>query len=412
MRLALRAANWIAAKAYSIGARVHQTPAVLSDLTPRFVSDELVTPAVGDRFAIVVKYALFGVTDDFLHLLASLRRHSVNPIVVCNGSLSDEQLGKLKTNAHRILVRHNRGRDFGAYRAATLFLQAQGVRPRRLVYLNDSVMFVDGPGLDALVGALVESSYDVVGAFENHEFAHHVGSYAFSVTGEVFADTRVQRFWKRYKPYDLRPYAIQRGEIGFSECLAECGYRTDVVYSAEKLALRLDRMSLPELVEKLRYVPYGALRDYNLKALLSGATETGSLLHGMADSTPSKSVTPTITEYARFAARASNLIDESKRRYAMADQVIRETLVNHIMGCIINGSQIHYGFGLFHRVMDSPLIKRDLLIRGVMLEYDCARILDYMPSSQRDPIMRELINRGRLVNVRGMRAFKVRNGFI
>lgn len=412
MRLAFRAANWIAAKAYSIGVRIHQTPAVMSELAPRFVSDELVTPAIGDRFAIVVKYALFGVTDDFLHLLATLRRHDVNPIVVCNGNMSDEQLGKLRASAHRILVRHNRGRDFGAYRAATLFLQAQNVRPRRLVYLNDSVMFVDGPGLDAMIGALMESSYDVVGAFENHEFVHHVGSYAFSVTGEVFADPRVQRFWKHYKPYDLRPHAIKRGEIGLSECLAECGYRTDVVYSAEKLALRLDGMSLSELIEKLRYAPYGALRDYNLKALLSGATETGSLLQDTPDSKSSKPVTPTITEYARFAARASNLIDESKRRYAIADQLIRETLVNHIMGCIINGSQVHYGFGLFHRVMGSPLIKRDLLIRGVMLEYDCARILDYMPASQRDPIMRELINRGRLVNVRGMRAFKVRNGFI
>ncbi|RAZ91172.1 lipopolysaccharide biosynthesis protein [Mesorhizobium hawassense] len=412
MRLAYRIANWIAAKAYSTAVRARQTPSVLAELTPRFVSDDLVTPAVGDRFAIVVKYALFGVTDDFLQLLAALRRHNVNPIVVCNGNLSDEELGKLKADAHRILVRRNRGRDFGAYRAATLFLQAQNLRPRRLLYLNDSVMFVDGPGLDAMIGALADSSYDVVGTFENHEFVHHVGTYAFSLTGDVFADPRVQRFWRHYKPYDLRPHAIQRGEIGLSECLAKCGYRTDVVYSAERLALRLDRMNLPELVEKLRYAPYGALRNYDLKALLSGATETASLLHRAADSKPVKATTPTITEYARVAARASSLIDESKRRSVTADQVVRETLVNHIMGHIINGSQIHYGFGLFHRVMDSPLIKRDLLIRGVLLEYDCARILDYMPASQRDPIMRELINRGRLVNLRGWRAFMVHNGFV
>ncbi|HBQ33311.1 MAG TPA: lipopolysaccharide biosynthesis protein, partial [Ochrobactrum anthropi] len=79
---------------------------------------------------------------------------------------------------------------------------------------------------------------------------------------------------------------------------------------------------------------------------------------------------------------------------------------------VMNGSQVHYGFGLFHRTMDSPLIKRDLLLRGLLFEHDCARILDYMPAQQREPIMRELLNRGRSVNVGGFRRFKLRNGLL
>ena len=412
MRLRYRIANWIAAGAYSTGVRALQMPDVLADRTPRFVSDKLVAPAVGDRFAIVVKYALFGVTEDFLQLLAALRRHDINPIVVCNGNLSDEQLDRLAIDAHRILVRRNLGRDFGAYRAATVLLQAQEFQPRRLLYLNDSVMFVDGTGLDAMIGGLAESDYDVVGTFENHEIAHHVGSYAFSVSGKVFADPSVQRFWRDYKPYDLRPHAIKKGEIGLSKCLAKCGYRTDVIYSADKLALRLDKMALPELIENLRYVPFGPLRNYDLKTMLAGAAETGVLLKGRKVQKFAKGVTPTITEYARAAALGAVLANDDTRRAAVADQIMRESLVNQVMGCIINGSQVHYGFGLFHRVMDSPMIKRDLLARSVLLEHDCARILDYMPKAQRDQIMRELLNRGRPVGLRGLRLFKIHNGFI
>src|ERR1700749_313969 len=102
MRLRYRIANWIAAGLYSTGVRTRQMPDILADRTPRFVTDRLIAPAVGDRFAIVAKYALFGVTEDFLQMLAALRRHGINPIVVCNGDLTDEQLDRLAIDAHRI----------------------------------------------------------------------------------------------------------------------------------------------------------------------------------------------------------------------------------------------------------------------------------------------------------------------
>lgn len=410
MRLIYKMVNRLAAELYAAAVRTIETPDVLTELSPRFKSDKIIAPAVGDRFAIVVKYALFGMTEDFLHLLAALRRQNVNPIVVCNGDIDDSQLEKVSVAAHRVLIRRNIGRDFGAYRAATLFMHKNDIRPSRLLYLNDSVMFVNGPGLDAMVGALVNSEYDVVGAFENHEFIHHVGSYALSVNGKVFADPRIHDFWQRYRPYSLRPHAIRKGELAFSECLMKCGYKTDVVYSAEKLALRLDKMPLPELVEKLRYAPYGALRTYDLKALLSGAAETGEMLRGPPEQKSGR--TPTIGEYALALKSHANPGNDRGRRALIADQILRESLVNYVMNCIVNGSQVHYGFGLFHRVMDSPLIKRDLLIRGLLLEHDCARILDYMPAHQREGIMRELLNRGRPLKFHGVRAFKLRNGFI
>ena len=418
-------ANWAAAGAYVLAAKIIQLPGILAEREPRFVSDETVTPAIGNCYAIVVKYHLIGITSDFLDLLATLRRQHVNAIVVCNGDLRPDELVTLRAFAHRILVRNNIGRDFGAYRAATLHLASEELRPERMIYLNDSVIYIAGPGLDSMIKALLQSDYDAVGTYENHEFAHHMGSYAFSVAGKVFADAQIRRFWRGYRPYDIRPHAIRKGELGFSQCLERCGYRVDVIYSADKLALRLDKMSISELVATLRYVPYGALRGYDLGPLLKGAQRTGQMLAGNPKSKrrgekrgkdsailEQESRTPTISEFGRFSAETKARLAEAEKNASVAIQIKQETLVNHMIGTIINGSQIHFGFGLFHRVMDSPLVKRDLLIRGILLEHDCARILEHLTPPRREPIMRELLNRGRAVNVRGMRRFKLRNGLI
>lgn len=407
-------ANRLAYYAYRGGVQVGQLPQVWREREPRFASDETVAPAVGDRFAIVVKFALIGVTEDFLDLLAALRRHRVNAIVVCNGPLVPAEMEALRRAAHRILVRRNIGRDFGAYRAATLRLHAEGLRPARMLYLNDSVIYLRGEGLDALVRALADDASDVTGAFENHEFIHHFGTYAFGVSAAAFGDPEVLRFWRQYRPYDLRPHAIRRGEVALAECLKEQGYRLDVVYSADRLALRLDAMTLPELVALLRYVPYGALRSYELRELLAGARQTGRMLRSRGPAPPSAraSRTPSLSEYRAAAMAARQDSEQAQHGVALAERIERDVLVNHIMGTIIHGSQAHFGFGLFHRVMGSPLVKRDLLLRGVLMEHDCVRILDHLPAERRDPILRELLNRGRAVNVRGLRRFKLRNGLI
>lgn len=413
MRRISGAAQQLAYHAYCLGTKILQSPRILRERQPNFLSDEVVTPARGDRFAIVVNYARFGLTEDFIDLLAALERGGINAIVVCNGQLRPEEMAALRPLVHRILVRRNIGRDMGAYRAATLHLHRTGLQASRVLYFNDSIIYLRGSGLDAMVGALADSTYDVTGTFENHEFVHHIGSFVFSVSGAVFADQEILRFWQRYRPYDLRPYAIRHGEVGFSECIRRCGYRVDVIYAADKLAARLDAMPFPALVEHLRYIPFGAFRDYVLSDLLGGATKTGAMLYGkQPDAAPASPRTPTLSAYRSRTTQANEDSEARAQLLRLADRIKREVLVSHMMGLVIHGSQVHHGFGLFHRVMDSPLVKKDLLMRGVFFEYDCARILDHLPIGRRSTIMRELINRGRPLNTRGFHHFKIRHGLI
>jgi Rhamnan synthesis protein F len=413
-----KAMNWLAVRAYIRSAKLVQMPHIFAQKKPTFLADEVIRQPNGDLYAVVVKYNKFGVTPDFLHLLNELRNHNINTIVICNGRMTQPEYDAIKSSAQRILVRQNIGRDFGAYRAATLLLNAEGLKPRRLLYFNDSVMYVPGDGLRDMIVSLVDSKYDVVGTNENHEFVHHVGSYAFSVSGGVFSDAAVQRFWSQYRPYDIRPHAIRKGEVALSECFARCGYSMDVLYSTDKLALKLDKMAMPDIVSSLRYLPHGAFRSYELQPLLAGAIYTGKMLskrskrHAAPVNISTAGLTPTISQYSKAMQGLNQKPPADDRARLVGEQVRQEVLVNHMIGIIMNGSQVHYGFGLFHRIMGSPLIKRDLLLRGLLYEHDCARILDYMPEQQREPIMRELLNRGRSVNVGGLRGFKLRNGLL
>lgn len=361
-RLLVLVANRLAFTVYVWVAKLCQWPGILADEHPRFTDDRIVTPARGDNYAIVVKYAKFGLDDGVLGLVAALARQGVNVILVCNGRPHPDHLDRLRADAHRVLVRRNIGRDFGAYRAATLLLEREGLVPNRLLYFNDSVIYLDGPELDRLVAALLATPAGMLGAFENHETRHHLGSFTFGHSAEVVADPAVRRFWRRYRAYSLRPHAILRGEIRLTTLVKSRGHRLDVVYSAQRLAGALQQLPADELAGLWRYLP-----------------------------------------------------SRSRGRDPMAGPdtpSLRENLVDQLMASFMNSSQAHYGFGLFYRVLKAPIVKKDLLGRGVYLEHECLRILDDLPPATAQAVVRLLANRGRPVQLRGLQRFRYRNGLI
>lgn len=361
-RLIALVANRIALTVYVWAVKLWEWPGLLADERPRFVVDEVVAPARGGDYAIVVKYARFGLDDGVAGLVAALARQGVNVILVCNGQPLPEELARLRPDAHRVLVRRNIGRDFGAYRAATLLLEREGLLPDRLLYFNDSVVYLDGPELDQLIAALRQSPSGMLGAFENHETRHHLGSFTFCHAADVVVDPAVRRFWRRYRAYSLRPHAILRGEIRLTTLVKSRGHRLDVIYSAQRLASALQQLPANELAGLWRYLP--------------SRTRGSEPVAG--PDTPS----------------------------------LRDSLIEQLMASFMNSSQAHYGFGLFYRVLKAPIVKKDLLGRGVYLEHQCLRILDDLPPATAQAVVRLLANRGRPIQLRGLYRFRYRNGLI
>lgn len=404
--------------AFCTSIKARQFADILRESNPSFLSDEILSEPIGDIYAIVVRYAGFSLGDNYLGLLASLRDAGVNTIIVCNGQPSAADQARLKPYAQRILVRANIGRDMGAYRAATLYLHDRGLRADRMLYFNDSVLYLRGPSLSDLIARLLNNRYDVVGAFENHQFDYHIGSYVFAVSGTVFHDPRLQRFWRRYRPYDLRPHAINKGEIPLSQQFRRGGYSIDVVYSAERLAQRLYEMDLVSLVGLVQYMR-PAFRMHPLDDLVARPLTARRLAKAIVDHDGSRdnvdnvaSKPPTISSYAARREALRNAPRSIEAARTVTETLARHALIDRLMMEITQSSQIHFGFGLYHRVLDCPLVKKDLLARAIYLEHDCSLILDRLPDETRAPIMRELVSRGRPLDVRGMRRFLLNHGLV
>lgn len=403
---------------YVFWMKIVQAPRVLAEREPKIIKDELIRPETGSKYAIVVFYPGFGVDEGFLALLRSLRRAGVNAIVVCNGTPAPALLDEVRAEAQRILLRPNVGRDFGAYRAATIHLNRRALPASRVLYFNDSVIYLAGAQLDRLVSELADSEFPAVGTYENHEYHHHIGSYAFSVSGEVFRDPRLQQFWQRYRPYDIRPHAIHQGEMGLSRRLREAGYSFDVIYSIDRLADRLRQLDPAEIIDLARYMPQG------WRSMLIERTRKGpigpsdSLLaeFGKVPAAEQRGKPPALSAIDRGvgvrrqggpAARSPHELALSQATRGLAKQA----LIDLMIGDIANRSQVHAGFGLYHILMGSPMVKKDLVQRLVFSEQDCSLILSDVPEATRAVIMRTLINRGRPVHWRGLRAFRVHFGF-
>lgn len=384
-----------------------QFPRIVADYTPKFTADDTVFPARGDAYAIIVSYARSGVSDDLLGLLRALKAAGVNPIVVCNGRPKNAALAALKSEAHRILLRRNVGRDFGAYRAASLYLHRSGHKVSRMLYFNDSVIYLPGQGLTSMVGKLATSQSSVTGTFENYEIVHHIGSYAFALSGEVFHDRNVQKFWQRYRPYDIRPHAIHNGEIALSGRLKKLGYGIDVVYSVDQLATRMEAMEPAEILNLIKYMPTdwrGAFLDLARNRPFGAGTR---IKDELIDGGRNRGTRPTVPALSKIKTQGT----ETSARLDMALQDLSKmALIDTILGEIEVRSQIHIGFGVYHRLLEAPMVKKDLLQRGIYAERDLRHVLGDLKDPLRAVVLRQLVNRGRPINMRGMRRFLVSNG--
>ncbi|SEU17795.1 hypothetical protein SAMN05443580_12218 [Variovorax sp. OV084] len=423
---------------YTAGSKLRQQREVRGERQPRFESDEIVVPAHGDMYAIVVKYAGHGESANLHVLLDALRRAQVNTVLVCNGEVPPEELRALSQRVHRVMVRRNIGRDFGAYRAATLSLLSQGVKPERMMYFNDSLLYIEGTELDRLVAEFIFSEFDVVGLGEN-QYQHHVGSYALSVSGAAFTHPKFRQFWQDYIPYDLRKHTIHAGELGLTGVLKDLSCSIDVVYDVTRLARKLGSMPLHEVVDAMRWLPFGfrrhALMDVlgqSISArgmiLNAGALEGSAAAHDAPAAGQRPAGTPTLGAMRSLrdadgrvallnretpAVRATPKTSASEGMAQSAQRLSRQLLIDHILEHVTNGSQLHFGFGLFYRLLGCPVVKRDLFSRGLYREHDCADILDNVPAPTRQRLLRDLINRGRLdMQLGRWRGMLFRNGML
>jgi len=324
----------------------------------------------GGCFAIFVIWQPSGEVPWYvLNMLDGLRAQEVNIIAVVNHEPSPAQLGILQSLCATILVRGNKGSDFGAYQDAVLRLIRDNEWVSRLLLLNDSV-YVFPRGLDRLISELLSDDHAVVSAYECWERRYHFQSFCIGLSGSIVHHPAFQKFWECYRPIALRRWRIDHGEVNFSEMLRRISPRFKVIYE------------LNELI-----------------AVLTADEDWASIL-----------------KYREFFPRPLRHLfppDEVLSILQEAGPVERKLLLRRLKerlsDLMMLRAQAHTGAFFFAKFLGSPLLKRDLVYREQLTLYEVERMLSELGFAEfRESITDEIRKRGTAAHLKGLRRRKYR----
>jgi len=137
--------------------------------------------------------------------------------------------------ADGLLLRVNRGRDFGAWAAAIQSLEPSLRNCSVLTIANDSVV---GPssGFSAMIDRVEKTHADLVGLVESKEQASHFQSFVLFFKGGALRSRVFQRFWGAVRSGD-RGYVITKYELTLRARFEAAGLRTQVLHPAGEAVL-------------------------------------------------------------------------------------------------------------------------------------------------------------------------------
>ncbi|TAK79439.1 MAG: hypothetical protein EPO11_00060 [Gammaproteobacteria bacterium] len=164
------------------------------------------------------------IDDYVIYYLTELARCGCEIIfVTTSAALSLEERQKIASLCSKIIIKGNRGRDFGAFKCGideiTDFSHYE-----KIILANDSVY---GPFFDLtnVIHYGDQHGLDMWGATDSLEHRYHVQSYLV-----VFAKTLIQspsfkQFWQQVYELGSRENIIQRYEIGMSSFFLKQGFK-------------------------------------------------------------------------------------------------------------------------------------------------------------------------------------------
>lgn len=274
--------------------------------------------------AVVALFPDPGVTSDLVELCRVLTAARYRVLLVANRPIAASDAERLRPYHDTFYLRRNVGRDFGGYKDVILSLFEEKADLKRLILLNDSCHYIK-QNLATFVEALSQDD-DLIGATENFDPPYHLGSFALSFSGRVFASAAFQSFWKDYLPVSTRRWSIVRGEMGLSYALLKAGFAPKVIYNADLLANALEQAGWGDLNDGLFLLPRGELSR----------------------------------QAQKLAVQASRKDNPELRTLA------RRQIIDIMTRIASSGSQVHSGGLLYIKFLASPLVKKDVVFRGVL----------------------------------------------
>jgi len=266
-----------------------------------------------------------------LKYLEAIRRQNFSIIAVSNCQVSAADLAVLKKLCAQVILRDNVGRDFGAYKTGILEAYQQNPSMKNLLIANDSV-HAPLHDLGVMHQKMENSSYDFWGVTDNSHERYHIGSYYVFFNEKIIVSEKFKSFWLEFSDRKSRRHAIHQGEIALSSLLFNLGFRGGVFCSTKDVAGLIYQLELKELIRflfKLSKVFSFAEKEYEMNQIIK------------------------------------DLIALKKTNCSFASQIIKERAAYLVVWCLERTSQIHLAAIVFNNYFNVPLLKKDIVLRGV-----------------------------------------------
>jgi hypothetical protein len=303
------------------------------------------------------------------------------------------------------IERENFGRDFGSYKEGLRFINKKRMHLScpRLLIMNDSVLYLRH-GLTDFLKNLKTSELEVLGATETYDVNYHLGSFCLSICNEVLNNKAFWNFWSKYKLTDVRPFVISRGEAMLTKTLAKCassdskiGALYDSNYFLKRMnedddyveqAIQCSRKS--DLVQWQRFDPVELAKRISISIpkiydIALDPNTSVQLAVEFPASEQKHSVT-TLDDIIKFVTY--NVTNQNPQTANLIKRQVIASLAENFR----IGSQIHQNAAILVQ-LGLPVVKLDLLYRGMYDLNDLAILTDRLNNDDRLDVMRMLMSR-------------------
>lgn len=167
------------------------------------------------------------VADYVLWYLGAIRAAGFPIIVISTSKLSDDEVERLRVIADDVILRENRGHDFGSW---NLGIQRYADQVSgQLLIANDSVYPVGDLG--AAIHRLTSVEADAYGMIESLEIARHLQSWFLLLEKRVHSHPAFRAVFNRDFASLSKSEIIREGEVGLSQALLDHGFRLHALFS-------------------------------------------------------------------------------------------------------------------------------------------------------------------------------------
>ncbi len=225
-----------------------------------------------NRLGIVVLYDAEGILDRYVEaLLSSLQDEIQEYVILINGYLEDESVGRLKRYTTKIYIRENLGFDAGAYKDAFLKFIPRNIWKSydEIVLMNDTFF---GPVISMKeVWKLFESDHVDFWGITRHPrqklsdgsivVESHIQSYFLVIKSRLITSRYFLEFWERLSYPLTYQEAVRNFEIEFSVFFESKGF------CGKSLMDLKEGIALGEKTENPCFYSYELLKEYQVPFL-------------------------------------------------------------------------------------------------------------------------------------------------